>query len=184
MTLERDGDNPVFADERQAKIAELVSVRGRARIGELAAQFGVTEPTIRKDLRVLQSQGLLKRTHGGALALQPTVEREFSGREGTNADAKEAIAQACVRLMQDGDSVFLDSGTTVSAIAGALARNGGACGSRCSPRASAWPTTLADVPAIDCVLSAASSGPSTARSWAPSPSRTSSGSPSAWPSSG
>ena len=151
MTLERDGDNPVFADERQAKIAELVSVRGRARIGELAAQFGVTEPTIRKDLRVLQSQGLLKRTHGGALALQPTVEREFSGREGTNADAKEAIAQACVRLMQDGDSVFLDSGTTVSAIAGALARNGGM-------RLSVLTTslgvanTLADVPAIDCVL--------------------------------
>jgi DeoR/GlpR family transcriptional regulator of sugar metabolism len=152
MTLERDGDNPVFADERQAKIAELVSVRGRARIGELAAQFGVTEPTIRKDLRVLQSQGLLKRTHGGALALQPTVEREFSGRQGTNTDAKDAIARACVRLMQDGDSVFLDSGTTVSAIAGALARNGGVQRLSVLTTSLGVATTLADVPAIDCVL--------------------------------
>ena len=152
MTLERDGDNPVFADERQAKIAELVSVRGRARIGELAAQFGVTEPTIRKDLRVLQSQGLLKRTHGGALALQPTVEREFSGRQETNTDAKEAIAQACVRLMQDGDSVFLDSGTTVSAIAGVLARNGGGMRLSVLTTSLGVATTLADVPAIDCVL--------------------------------
>ena len=123
MDVNRDGESPVFADERQAKIAELVSVRGRARIGELAKEFGVTEPTIRKDLRVLQSRGLLKRTHGGALALQPTVEREFAGRQATNPAAKEAIAHACVRLLQDGDSVFLDSGTTVSAVAGAIAAN-------------------------------------------------------------
>ena len=58
-----------FADERQERIAEHVSVHGRARIGELAELFGVTEPTIRKDLSALQQRGLLKRTHGGALAV-------------------------------------------------------------------------------------------------------------------
>ena len=121
--MDRDSasESPVFADERQAKIAEFVSVRGRARIGELATLFGVTEPTIRKDLRALQSQGLLKRTHGGALALQPTVEREFAGRQSANTGAKDAIARTCVRLLQDGDSVFLDSGTTVNAIASVIA---------------------------------------------------------------
>ena len=152
MATDREGESPVFADERQARIAELVSVRGRARIGELAEQFGVTEPTIRKDLRVLQSRGLLKRTHGGALALQPSVEREFTGRQGTNTAAKEAIARACVQLVQEGDSVFLDSGTTVSAIAGALARHGG--GMRLSTLTTSLgvASTLADVPGIDCVL--------------------------------
>src|SRR3954469_17426317 len=80
----------VFADERQARIAEHVSVRGRARIGELAELFGVTEPTIRKDLSALQEQGLLKRTHGGALAIHPNVDRELTGRQTANRRAKDA----------------------------------------------------------------------------------------------
>lgn len=152
MAVDRNNESPVFADERQAQIAELVSVRGRARIGELAKQFGVTEPTIRKDLRVLQSKGLLKRTHGGALAMQPTVEREFAGRQDTNIAAKEAIARRCVRLLNDGDSVFLDSGTTVSAVAGAIAAHGS--GLRLSTLTTSLGVinTLADVPGIDCVL--------------------------------
>jgi DeoR/GlpR family transcriptional regulator of sugar metabolism len=152
--MERDtgGEGHVFADERQARIAELVAVRGRARIGELAQLFGVTEPTIRKDLKVLHAQGLLKRTHGGALALQPSVEREFAGRQASHTGAKEAIARRCLRLIQDGDSVFLDSGTTVHAIASAIA------GHRDGLRLSALTTslgvatTLADIPGIDCVL--------------------------------
>jgi DeoR/GlpR family transcriptional regulator of sugar metabolism len=152
MGVNSDGESPVFADERQAKIAELVSVRGRARIGELAKEFSVTEPTIRKDLRVLQSRGLLKRTHGGALAMQPTVERELAGRQAANPAAKEAIANACVRLVQDGDSVFLDSGTTVSAVAGAIAAK--SAGLRLSTLTTSLGVAdrLADVPGIDCVL--------------------------------
>src|SRR5215210_9495212 len=98
-------DGPVFADERQTRIAELVSVRGRARIGELAETFGVTEPTIRKDLSALQERGLLKRTHGGALAVHPNVDRELAGRRGAHQAGKEAIAEMCVGLLQDGDAV-------------------------------------------------------------------------------
>ncbi len=152
MDVNRDGESPVFADERQARIAELVSVRGRARIGELAKEFGVTEPTIRKDLTVLQTRGLLKRTHGGALALQPTVEREFAGRQATNMAAKEAIALACVRLLQDGDSVFLDSGTTVSAVASAIAAHGSGLRLSTLTTSLGVADTLADVPGIDCVV--------------------------------
>jgi DeoR/GlpR family transcriptional regulator of sugar metabolism len=152
--MERDpgGDSHVFADERQAQIAELVSVRGRARIGELSKLFRVTEPTIRKDLKVLQTKGLLKRTHGGALALQPVVEREFAGRQASNTAAKEAIARRCVGLIQDGDSVFLDSGTTVNAIATAIAahRNGLRLSALTTSLGVA--TTLADIPGVDCVL--------------------------------
>jgi len=152
MDPKSDGENPVFADERQARIAELVAARGRARIGELAKEFSVTEPTIRKDLRVLQSRGLLKRTHGGALALQPTVERELAGRQAANPAAKEAIANACVQLLEDGDSVFLDSGTTVSAVAGAIAAKNN--GMRLSTLTTSLGVAdrLADVPGIECVL--------------------------------
>lgn len=146
------GDGPVFADERQARIAELVSVRGRARIGELAEVFGVTEPTIRKDLSALQERGLLKRTHGGALAVHPNVDRELAQRQEARRASKEAIAEACVRLLNDGDSVFLDSGTSVEAVARRLA------GERPSPRLSVLTNSLgvadalADVASIDCVL--------------------------------
>ena len=145
------GDH-VFADERQARIAEHVAVRGRARIGELAEIFGVTEPTIRKDLSVLQEKGLLKRTHGGALAIHPNVDRELAGRQTANRKAKHAIARACVGLLQDGDSVFLDTGTTVEALARALAEDGG--GLRLSVLTSSLGValSLADVRGIDCVL--------------------------------
>src|SRR3954465_2885953 len=111
----------VFADERQARIAEHVSVRGRARIGELAEIFGVTEPTIRKDLSALQEQGLLKRTHGGALAIHPNVDRELDGTVTANPAAKEAIAHAAMPSLHDEAAVFLDSGTTVEAPGRAIA---------------------------------------------------------------
>lgn len=136
-------------------MAELVLVRGRARIGELAQHFGVTEPTVRKDLSVLQEQGLLKRTHGGALALRPLVERGFTDRKATNPASKDIIAAACLRLLKDGDSVFLDSGTTVDAIAKALAdatNRAGPLRLSILTNSVGVATTLADMPGIDCSL--------------------------------
>ena len=111
---------PAFGAERQAVISEYVSTRGRARISELASLLGVTEVTVRKDLRVLHERGVLRRTHGGAIALTPLVERELAGRAVRHRDAKAAIARCCVALIGEGDSIFLDSGTTVDAVARAL----------------------------------------------------------------
>jgi DeoR/GlpR family transcriptional regulator of sugar metabolism len=145
---------PAFADERQQRIAQLVAVRGRARIGELARTFGVTEPTIRKDLAALQEQGVLKRTHGGAIALHPPIDRELSEREITRSDAKTAIGRACLALLAEGDSVFLDTGTTVGTIAAAIATN-----PQAAPRnlvvltnAVNVATALADVPGVEHLL--------------------------------
>ena len=145
----------VFADERQTRIAEMVSARGRARIGELAEALGVTEPTIRKDLSALQARGVLKRTYGGALALHPIIDREFAEREAANRAGKAAIARACLALLHDGDSVFLDSGTTVDAVArGLAARNRRAEPLRLAVLTNtlAVATALGDVPGLECVL--------------------------------
>ena len=146
-------DTPVFADERQARIAQLVAVRGSARIGELAEAFGVTEPTIRKDLSSLQERGLLKRTHGGALAIHPNADRELAGRQASHMASKEAIAEACLGLLRDGDSVFLDSGTTVETFARKLAGQV-ADGIRLSVLTNSLgvANALADVSTVDCVL--------------------------------
>jgi DeoR/GlpR family transcriptional regulator of sugar metabolism len=120
VTAIQSSEPPPFGDERQTSIAEYVSARGRARNSELAAMTGVTEVTIRKDLRVLQDRGLLKRTHGGAIARTPLVERELAGRLASNREGKAAIARRCTAMVGEGDSIFLDSGTSVDAIAQAL----------------------------------------------------------------
>ncbi|MCU1490506.1 MAG: hypothetical protein JWM85_1911, partial [Acidimicrobiaceae bacterium] len=111
---------PMFADERRRRILELVNARGRVRVSELAQLVGVTEPTIRKDVTDLDGQRLLRRTHGGALALRPSYEPSLSTRVETNARGKRAIAKACLAEIRDGDAIFLDSGTTMIALAEAL----------------------------------------------------------------
>lgn len=155
--MDADTSAPVFADERQQRIAEFVAGRGRARIGELATQFAVTEQTVRKDLRVLHEHGVLKRTHGGAIALHPLVDRELSGREATSPGAKRRIARACLDFLRDGDSAFFDSGTTVTSIARALATAHQA--SRAQPRNLSILTSsldvareVADLPNVEHVL--------------------------------
>jgi DeoR/GlpR family transcriptional regulator of sugar metabolism len=116
-----DGDeqqpDPMFPDERRRRILEIVEAHGRVRVRELAQMVGVTEPTIRKDISDLDRQRLLRRTHGGALALRPSYEPDISTRISHNVESKRAIARACLAEIRDGDAVFLDSGTSITAIA-------------------------------------------------------------------
>ncbi len=114
----------MFADERRRRILELVNARGRVRVSELAQLVGVTEPTVRKDITDLDGQRLLRRTHGGAVAVRPAYEANVSARADTNVAGKRAIARACLAEIKDGDAIFLDSGTTMMAIAEAFAPRG------------------------------------------------------------
>ena len=75
----RSGSEPVngeqsFAEERRARILQLLNERGRIRNTKLAELLGVTEPTVRKDVTDLASQHLLRRTHGGIIAVRPSFE--------------------------------------------------------------------------------------------------------------
>jgi DeoR/GlpR family transcriptional regulator of sugar metabolism len=125
MAADREADRnvdeqrsvPLFADERRRMILEIVEAHGRVRVRELARMVGVTEPTIRKDITDLDRQRLLRRTHGGALALRPSYEPDVSARMRHNVESKRAIARACLAEIRDGDAVFLDSGTSITAIA-------------------------------------------------------------------
>lgn len=113
-------DTNAFGEERRLEILEMVRRSGRVRIGALAKDLGVTEPTIRKDLARLEESGKLRRTHGGAIGLGVGEERAISDRKIANASAKARIAHVCAELIRPGDSVYLDSGTTVLQIAEAL----------------------------------------------------------------
>lgn len=117
-------EGPSFPGERQERIAEMVATRGKVRIGQLTELFGVSEPTVRKDLTLMEQRGLLKRTHGGAVSIRPPVEQAMASRLAENANAKRLIGKACVELLSPGEAVFLDSGTTVQQIADALAGSG------------------------------------------------------------
>lgn len=93
---------------------------GRVRIAELVTLLRVSEPTIRKDLSVLEQQRLLRRTHGGAIAVRPQFEPSIDDRSTKHSQAKALIARACVEEVSRGDAIFLDSGTTTQKIADLL----------------------------------------------------------------
>ncbi len=99
-----------FLDERQFSTVE-----------ELQRRFGVSDMTIRRDLAALARAGRVIRTHGGASAA-PKISFEFAflRRQQTAEVAKQAIGRAAANLVQDGQSVLLDSGTTTLAVATAL----------------------------------------------------------------
>lgn len=91
-------------------------------VKDLAAHFQVSQITIRKDLEVLQGRGLLHRTHGGALVPSSGAlnDPSLQEKEKLHRTEKMRIAQAAVRLVEEGQSILLDSGTTTMAIARAL----------------------------------------------------------------
>jgi DeoR/GlpR family transcriptional regulator of sugar metabolism len=117
----RDPGRDVFAVERRETIWRLVSERGRVRTSELAQLLQVTEPTIRKDIGDLQTQGLLIRTHGGAVARRSMAEVGLSQRAELYVQEKRSIAETCVDLIADAESVYLDGGSTADEIAQVLA---------------------------------------------------------------
>ena len=116
----------VFARERQDDIARLVTEQGRVRVRDLATRFGVSTVTIRKDLDVLESEGRLMRTHGGALTpVRDRPEPAFDLRERLQQDEKARIGAAAAALVHDGDSIVMDASTTGLAVARRIRQQGG-----------------------------------------------------------
>ncbi|MGI6449639.1 MAG: DeoR/GlpR family DNA-binding transcription regulator [Desulfitobacteriia bacterium] len=107
---------------RQEKIRFLLQKHGHLTVAELAGRFGVSEMTIRRDLKQLASMGLVQREHGKAIYPQNIQTRNgiFISRLGEAYKEKIAIGKAAANLINEGDSLILDSGTTTLAIALAL----------------------------------------------------------------
>jgi DeoR/GlpR family transcriptional regulator of sugar metabolism len=116
----------------------------------------VTEPTVRKDLAALEDQHLVKRTHGGAIAVRQIVSRDLPGRAIVAVEEKKAIARSCLELISDGDTIFLDSGTTIEHLAHTLVdlrrANGNAPRITTLTNSLAVAQTLADTPGIEHVV--------------------------------
>ncbi len=108
-------ESGLLIDERRRRICELLHAEGRVTVDALATRFGTSHVTIRADLTALESTGALTRTHGGALL--PETEEPLGVRQLQHHAEKARIAQAAVALIQEGETIILDSGTTTAEIA-------------------------------------------------------------------
>ena len=106
-------DKPVFLQERQEIILRELSECGKARVRSLSEKFGVTEDCIRKDLKLLENRGKLKRTYGGAILSQDyPLQRDVIDRKMVHTAEKEKIAEKAVAMIRENETVFLDISTT------------------------------------------------------------------------
>lgn len=111
----------ILAEERRNRVLELVRMRGFASLPDLATELKVSESTVRRDLDYLEETGVARRTHGGVCYSGPSPKLpHFDVRQSVEWDKKRQIAAAASRLIEPGDTVLLDGGSTTYEIARAL----------------------------------------------------------------
>ncbi|MFB2550948.1 DeoR/GlpR family DNA-binding transcription regulator [Ensifer soli] len=112
----------MLTSQRRALITARLSRDGEVVAKALSEELALSEDTIRRDLREMAAEGLLRRVHGGALPLEPALP-DFSERRAIGADVKQALGRKGAELIRPGQLVFLDGGTTNAALARALPRD-------------------------------------------------------------
>ncbi|HBM16666.1 MAG TPA: DeoR/GlpR transcriptional regulator [Lentisphaeria bacterium] len=99
--------------ERRHLVIEKIRMNKKVYVNELSELFNITEETVRRDLEKLESEGILKRTYGGAVAFQEISEDlPFVARFMQNPEAKKVIAQKAAALIKDGDKLVVDASST------------------------------------------------------------------------
>lgn len=103
----------MVADDRRKKILEQLNKNGSVRVNELSRLFDISEVTIRTDLADMENKGLLTRVHGGAVSsYKPYYNMNLNQRMSTNQEQKEIIAKKIADMIEDNDTIMLNSGTT------------------------------------------------------------------------
>lgn len=114
-----NGSDPLMSEERRMRILQLVRERGRVLVHELSERFSTSAVTIRSDLNELHKRGLLLRSRGGAVHYDAAGNSEspLMERLQTQASEKQRIGAAAAAMVNDGETIILDSGTTTQEIA-------------------------------------------------------------------
>ncbi|MDR2931125.1 MAG: DeoR/GlpR family DNA-binding transcription regulator [Propionibacteriaceae bacterium] len=103
---------------RRERIHEIATNEGEVSFDDLAAEFGVSLMTVRRDVEYLERKGVMRKVLGGAIAIKGTsVEPSFATRSADHSRSKELIAQATVELLEARETVLIDSGSTALAVA-------------------------------------------------------------------
>nr|WP_307147136.1 DeoR family transcriptional regulator [Duganella sp. Root198D2] len=136
--------------QRRETILQAIVQHGSVQVADLVDKLGVSAVTIRSDLSVLESQGLVQRSHGGALlARTPPTEHTIRQKDSLNQAQKEQIGLLAARMVQPGDNVIIDSGTTTISLARQL-RDASDVTVLTNGLNIAW--ELADAPGVDLIL--------------------------------
>lgn len=108
----------MLVEERRQRVLDLVSSRGFASLGDLARELNASESTLRRDLDHWHSQGLVRRTHGGAVFVADAIPLPaLEERSGRQLEEKKRIARVVAEHIRDGDTVLIDGGTTTLEVA-------------------------------------------------------------------
>lgn len=106
-------DRKIGVDERRAMIVDEVNRRTSLQVSDVCEHFGVSEVTARNDLDKLEKSGKLRRTHGGAVSITRTITVSFPDRRlNLNVEAKRAVTKRAAEFVHNGDTLFVDTGTT------------------------------------------------------------------------
>jgi len=112
----------MLAAQRRDLLLARLNADGRLVAKDLSSELGVSEDSLRRDLRELATAGLCQRVYGGALPLSPAVA-SYAARGRVSPKSKQRVAAAAVALLRPGSTVLLDGGTTALAVATALPRD-------------------------------------------------------------
>jgi DeoR family transcriptional regulator of aga operon len=112
-----DSEPGLLVAERRHRIVELLREQGKVTVEALAARFATSAVTIRTDLAALETGGALERTHGGALLRHDDDDQPINVKRTLHHAEKVRIAKAAAALIQEGETIILDSGTTTAEIA-------------------------------------------------------------------
>lgn len=106
-----------MVNKRQKKILDLLQENSNVRILTLSKELKVSRETIRKDLVDMEKEGLLKKTYGGAVLDVSNSETDYDRRKEIEKAGKECIARKALDLVEEGDTIYLDYGTTIFTLA-------------------------------------------------------------------
>ena len=109
----------MLTSQRKQAILAALQRDGQVVAKAMSELFGVSEDTVRRDLRELAAEGLLQRVHGGALPASPAMA-DFAQRQQIGPQAKSAIARRAAQMVLPGQVVFIDGGTTCVQLARSL----------------------------------------------------------------
>jgi DeoR/GlpR family transcriptional regulator of sugar metabolism len=109
----------MLAAQRREYLLEALRRDGRIIAKDVAAGLGLSEDSVRRDLRELAAEGLCQRVYGGALPVSPAIA-DYAGRAAVSVPGKQQVAAAAVSLIQPGSTVIVDGGTTALALALAM----------------------------------------------------------------
>lgn len=138
----------MLTTQRKKTILDALARDGQVLAAELSVQFGVSEDTVRRDLRELAAEGLLQRVHGGALPASPAVA-PFAQREGLETTEKRRIARRAAQMIAPGQVAIVDGGTTSALLVSQLPADLRATIVTHSPSVA---VALAAHPSIDVIL--------------------------------